>query len=24
VQLLAEDGWRPFAAWAANPERVPY
>jgi len=24
VQLLAEEGWRPFAAWAANPERVPY
>jgi guanine deaminase len=24
VQLLAEDGWRPFAAWAANPSRVPY
>jgi guanine deaminase len=24
VQLLAEDGWRPFAAWAANPARVPY
>jgi tRNA(Arg) A34 adenosine deaminase TadA len=24
VQLLAEDGWRPFAAWAANPTRVPY
>lgn len=24
VQLLAEDGWRPFAAWEANPERVAY
>jgi guanine deaminase len=24
IQLLAEEGWRPFAAWAANPERVPY
>jgi tRNA(Arg) A34 adenosine deaminase TadA len=24
VQLLAEEGWRPFAAWAANPDRVPY
>jgi guanine deaminase len=24
VQLLAEEGWRPFAAWAANPARVPY
>jgi guanine deaminase len=24
VQLLAEDGWRPFAAWAANPSRVAY
>ena len=24
VQLLAEEGWRPFAAWEANPERVPY
>ncbi len=24
IQLLAEDGWRPFAAWDANPERVPY
>jgi guanine deaminase len=24
VQLLAEEGWRPFAAWAANPERVTY
>ena len=24
VQLLAEDGWRPFAAWQANPERVTY
>lgn len=24
VQLLAEDGWRPFAAWAANPARVAY
>lgn len=23
VQLLAEEGWRPFAAWAANPARVP-
>jgi guanine deaminase len=24
VQLLAEEGWRPFAAWAANPERATY
>jgi guanine deaminase len=24
VQLLAEEGWRPFAAWEANPDRVPY
>jgi tRNA(Arg) A34 adenosine deaminase TadA len=24
VQLLAEEGWRPFAAWEANPSRVPY
>jgi tRNA(Arg) A34 adenosine deaminase TadA len=24
VQLLAEEGWRPFAAWAANPARVSY
>jgi guanine deaminase len=24
VQLLAEEGWRPFAAWQANPGRVPY
>jgi guanine deaminase len=24
VQLLAEEGWRPFAAWEANPARVPY
>ena len=24
VQLLAEEGWRPFAAWAANPARMPY
>ena len=24
VQLLAEDGWQPFAAWEANPARVPY
>jgi guanine deaminase len=24
VQVLAEEGWRPFAAWEANPERVPY
>jgi tRNA(Arg) A34 adenosine deaminase TadA len=24
VQLLAEEGWRPFAAWTANPSRVPY
>ena len=24
VQLLAEEGWRPFAAWAANPGHVPY
>lgn len=24
VQLLAEEGWRPFAAWQANPDRVPY
>jgi guanine deaminase len=24
VQLLAEEGWRPFAAWASNPSRVPY
>lgn len=24
VQLLAEEGWRPFAAWEANPGRVPY
>jgi guanine deaminase len=24
VQLLAEDGWRPFAAWDANPARIPY
>jgi guanine deaminase len=24
VQLLAEEGWRPFAAWEANPTRVPY
>jgi tRNA(Arg) A34 adenosine deaminase TadA len=24
VQLLAEEGWRPFAAWAANPARTPY
>ena len=24
VQLLAEEGWRPFAAWEANPERVAY
>ena len=24
VQLLAEEGWRPFAAWAANPDRVAY
>jgi guanine deaminase len=24
VQLLAEDGWRPFAAWDANPDRVSY
>jgi guanine deaminase len=24
VQLLAEEGWRPFAAWAANPARVQY
>jgi guanine deaminase len=24
IQLLAEEGWRPFAAWAANPARVPY
>lgn len=24
VQLMAEEGWRPFAAWAANPARVPY
>ena len=24
VQLLAEEGWRPFAAWEANPERTPY
>jgi guanine deaminase len=24
VQLLAEDGWQPFAAWQANPARVPY
>jgi tRNA(Arg) A34 adenosine deaminase TadA len=24
VQLLPEEGWRPFTAWAANPERVPY
>ena len=24
VQFLAEDGWRPFAAWAANPARVRY
>ncbi len=24
VQLLAEDGWKPFAAWTANPDRVAY
>jgi guanine deaminase len=24
VQLLAEEGWRPFAVWEANPERVAY
>ena len=24
VQVLAEEGWRPFAAWEANSERVPY
>jgi tRNA(Arg) A34 adenosine deaminase TadA len=24
VQLLAEEGWRPFAAWDANPARTPY
>jgi tRNA(Arg) A34 adenosine deaminase TadA len=24
VQLRAEEGWRPFAAWEANPARVPY
>jgi guanine deaminase len=24
IQLLAEDGWRPFAAWEANPDRVAY
>jgi guanine deaminase len=24
VQLLAEEGWRPFAAWTANPARVAY
>ena len=24
VQLLGEDGRRPFAAWAANPDRVEY
>jgi guanine deaminase len=24
VQLLPEEGWRPFTAWSANPERVPY
>jgi len=24
VQLLAEDGWKPFAAWTANPDRVTY
>jgi guanine deaminase len=24
IQLLAEDGWRPFAAWDANPEKVRY
>jgi guanine deaminase len=24
IQLLAEEGWRPFAAWTANPGRVPY
>jgi guanine deaminase len=24
VQLLAEDGLRPFDAWMANPKRVPY
>ena len=24
VQLLAEEGWRPFAAWEANPDRVAY
>jgi hypothetical protein len=23
VQLLAEDGWRAFAAWEANPDRGP-
>jgi guanine deaminase len=24
VRLLAEEGGRPFEAWAANPDRVPY
>ena len=24
VQLLPEEGWRPFTAWSANPGRVPY
>jgi guanine deaminase len=24
IQLLAEEGWRPFAAWDANPEKVRY
>jgi guanine deaminase len=24
VQLLAEEGWRPFAAWKSNPDRTPY